>query len=305
MKRLSILLIFLLTATTVYSEEGLELIEVPQGSISKVTSYLEAKIENIGYDRVFVALPQGWQIDPVEQSVKSYAVRESSLWRIYSSPRKNDDLLKKGYIFKPSNYLQTKQSTQINNRIGWWLKPNEGIIINIKLTLPSSGEIDPLKIQKQHPYILVRKWNQEFILDISSSGIIEAPWVVKGATLTTASPAPLGDSGKVKTSSGFYYVESYRDEYERSYSDIPDWDEWLPLQNSLAYAMKPSYNLESFGELTQPEESGDLKPVWCVDTIGEIHYGYEWEQGKVIKGIRLLRDDFKNLPSWFEWFYAY
>ncbi len=300
--RVSLLLIFLLSLPLLHAQEGLELLEVPQGSISQVESYLEAKIENIGYDRVFVALPQGWEIDPVEYYVRAYPVRESNLWRIYSTPKKYTDLLRKGYVFR-STYIQTKQTTDIAGRKGWWLKPNEGIVIKLKLSLPASGEVDPLKIQKQHPDIIVRSWKQEFILKVASPGIIEAPWVVKGATLISASPAPLGDTRKIKKNSNFYYVESYREKYRRSY-DVPDWDEWIPLRNPLALAFKPSYSLDSFPEISQPGEVETVKPVWRVDDIRDITYEYEWKQGRTIEGIKLYRDDFANLPAWFEWFYA-
>ncbi len=304
MKYLYIFLILLLTAAPVYSEVGPSLVSVSQGSVSKVTSYLNAKIENIGYDRVFVALPQGWKINLIDSSAKAYAVR-TAIWRIYSSPVRSNDLLRNGHVYNIFNYLQMVQSTEINNREGWWLMPNEGIIINVKLTLPASGEVDPMKIQEEDPDILVRKWNQEFILDVSSSGIITAPWVVKGATLTTASPPPLGDSNKVSTSN-FYYIKSYRKEYERNYNNTPDWDEWFPVKNSLAYAFEPSYNSENFGEFSQPpEKSNYTKPVWRVYNLKQIEYTYDWEQGKEISGISLMRNDFKNIPSWFAWFYGY
>lgn len=294
-------LVFLLSLAAVNSQEGAELMEVPEGSVSKVTSTLDARIENVGYDRVFVALPSGWEVDTAESSVRSYAVREYGLWRIYSSPIEGKDLLEEGHVYDIFDYQQTRFTTKLGEQYGWWVRPNEGLKMSLELTLPSSGEVDPKKIQEQHPEILVREWNQDFELEISSTGIIEAPWTVEGGTLTTASPAPLGDARKVSTSD-MYYVESYREEFEESEEDIPDWYEWLPLKNSMAYEFRPSYKLESFGELSTPGELDYVKPVWKVDTFGDIRYGYEWKQGREIEGIRLVRDDYSGLPAWYEWF---
>ncbi len=303
MKYLYIFLILLLTAVPVYSDVGISLVSVPHGSVSKVTSHLNAKIENIGYDRAFVALPQGWKINPIDNSVKAYAVRRA-IWRIYFSPIRSDNLFRTDHVYNMFDYIQMVQNTEINNREGWWLMPNEGIIINIKLTLPASGEVDPMKVQEENPNILVRKWNQEFILDVSSNGVITAPWVVKGATLTTASPPPLGDSNKISTMD-FYYIKSYRKKYERNYN-ISAWDKWFPVKNSLTYSFKPSYNSGNFSEFSQPPEKNNyVRPVWRTSGLKQIEYTYDWVQGKEISGISLLNNDFKNIPSWSAWFYDY
>jgi hypothetical protein len=109
MRTLSLFLpALLLIAQLVYAEDvGPGLVEyggyLPP---EEVTSYIEARIENHGNYRVFVALPGGWSLNTSEYNVKSYAVREFGLWRIYDEEddRSQSELFKEPWE-NPSDEL--------------------------------------------------------------------------------------------------------------------------------------------------------------------------------------------------------
>ncbi|MFQ5816097.1 MAG: hypothetical protein ACE5G7_06320, partial [Candidatus Hydrothermarchaeaceae archaeon] len=63
MKRLPTLLLILSCISIVNAI--FEMVAVPEGSISNVDTTIDAKIENVGFDRIFVSLPIGWVIDDV------------------------------------------------------------------------------------------------------------------------------------------------------------------------------------------------------------------------------------------------
>jgi hypothetical protein len=305
LKSVILALAVLMSFSVVAAQTGLEMLEVPQGTISGVDTKIEAKLENWGYHRIFVALPLGWTPDLVETSAKSYPVREEGLWRIYGLPYDKKSLLGRGEVFTGKGIAEsgfpTKLTIQIGNRYGWWLKPNEGIIIKVKVNnIGGSGTIDPQKIEKENPGIKVIRWYQQFTLKISSPGFVTAPWTVEKATLIESSPAPYSSElGKEKV-----YYEKYTGEPE---VDIPDWDEWFTFKNSLA----PIFSLTPLVSLKMeyyPEEIGEvetvLKPVWRVDKIEDIVYAYEWKRDRELEGIVFWRDQLitGSIPDWFEWF---
>ncbi len=287
------LLSFLIFLPMVKASEGIELVEIEQGSISQVVSNLEAKIENRGFHKVFVALPSDWSIDEDSYDVHSYPVREHGLWRIYGMPYSKTSMLGRGEVFTgkgPEGGYPYKGLAEVNGQKGWWLKPNEGIHVKIKLTLSTSGgEIDPNNIEDEYPYIKVVKWIQDFELTVSKAGIIKAPWVVKGATLTSASPAPYGD---VRKTGGKLYYGKVKPEKK-----IKKWNEWIFLSEGLASKLKvePSVDYEIKKDET-------LKPVWKLDTLENIYYEYEWYRDRKVEGVTLWRNDFEDTPAWFEWF---
>jgi len=190
----------------------------------------------------------------------------------------------------PEGGYPYKGLAEVNGQKGWWLKPNEGIHVKIKLTLSTSGgEIDPNNIEDEYPYIKVVKWIQDFELTVSKAGIIKAPWVVKGATLTSASPAPYGD---VRKTGGKLYYGKVKPEKK-----IKKWNEWIFLSEGLASKLKvePSVDYEIKKDET-------LKPVWKLDTLENIYYEYEWYRDRKVEGVTLWRNDFEDTPAWFEWF---
>lgn len=310
MRTLSLFLpALLLIAQLVYAEDvGPGLVEyggyLPP---EEVTSYIEARIENHGNYRVFVALPGGWSLNTSEYNVKSYAVREFGLWRIY-----DEEMLKRGKVYTTKG-LSPKGAITVqiiggDTYTGWYLKPNEGLIIKVK-TAPISGEgvVDPLKIEKQYPGVKVLYWYQGFTLKMPSRtyGWVRAPWVVKGATLVEAYPAPYGEASKtIMTGKSFWGVEGPKDEYLELSVDVPSWNEWLPIKNSLAYALLPKSLAKLRIEFMDVEPLGYVRPVWDTQKhrTDEIYYAYEWERGKEIRGITLFRDDVREIPSWMELF---
>ncbi len=301
MKAVIIILPILLSMSlvTVAADVSLEYLRPGDGSISKVESHLDIKVENWGYDRVFIALPEDWVLDEItDYKVKSYPVREEGLWRIYGFEYDSSSLLGSGKVYNPRYYSgpTTKPFTTIGDRTGWWLRPNEGIIIDAIVGLPTSGEyIDPLYLEKRNPGIKVLRWNQDFTLTVSDPGFITAPWVVKGATLTSDSPAAYSDIRN--KGAGSYY-----EDFELTYN-VPGWDAWYSFTNPLTTALDTPLETTKLEYYPMKKKIQTPIPVFKVDTYKPIYYAYEWKRDESIKGITSLdRDDFKDIPAWFEWF---
>jgi len=292
--------IVLLSFQVAHAEEGIGMLKVPQGSISTVDTEIEATIENWGYDKIFVALPEGWTIDTLRSgATRSYPVREKGIWRIYGIKAflgygKIDVFTGKGY---ETGYMPLKPSTTVGDREGWYLRPNEGINIDIYVSgiSTSGGVIDPLKIEKENPSIRVIKWYEVFTLEVGTVGFITAPWIVEGAALVEG-PAPYSSSGK-EASDVFY------DKYQREEMDVPAWDEWFDLKNSLVYMLTKTTLAPIDLEFPSTEEvEVTIKPVWRVDTMADIRYAYEWKSYQKVKGMTLWRDAALDVPEWFELF---
>ena len=302
--------VLIFSLALVHAEEvGLGLAEYGYISPSQVTTYIEATIENRGFYRVFVALPKGWELDMSDYSARSYAVREHGLWRIYGEGK--NSMLARGKVYTTRG-LSPKSpvtvTTSEGTYTGWYLKPNEGLKIKVK-TMPISGEgvVDPLKIEKLYPGIVVLKWYEEFVLKLppDSFGWVRAPWVVKGAALTEASPAPYGEASRTVTEGkSFVGAEGPEDEYLQVSVDVPRWDEWLPLRNPLAYALLPEPLARTRLKFVEVEPLNYVRPVWDTQKhrTDEIRYAYEWKRGEEISGITFFRDDTRSVPSWMELF---
>jgi hypothetical protein len=281
------------------------MVQVPEGTISEVDSVIDAKIENVGFDRIFVALPSGWVIDDVGTFANSYAVITVGLWRKYGDPFDRSTPLGSGLVYDEEG-TPTKLHRTLNGRVGWWLRPNEGMHIHVAIdNLPGSGVIDPLAIEKENPSILVKKWEQEFIITPSATGFITAPWVVEGAALTLASPAPISD---VSQKPGPIYYMDYDPKKDSivQLGDVPSWDAWFTLTGSLSTMLskKSIVGLEPVLEEVETEEAVVTQtPVWRIDDLRDITYIYEWERGKRLTGIELIKGvTLAEVPEWFDWF---
>ncbi len=308
MKRqlLFIILTVLVSFQAAYAADGIGLLKVPQGEIDdsenkKVDTEIQATIENWGYDKIFVALPEGWTINKLKGgSVKSFAVRETGLWRIYGMPG-TGSMLGSGAVFTGKGFtsgMPTKIETTVGERTGWWLRPNEGILIDIYVDGISigGGVIDPLKIEKENPSIRVIKWYESFTIHIKEPGFITAPWIVEGASLVESNPGPYSSAGKEG-------ADVYYDKYQKEDIEVPAWDEWFNLKNSLVYILTQT-TLAPI-DLEFPSAEGvevTIKPVWRVDTTADITYAYEWKSYQKVKGITLWRDTALDVPEWFELF---
>jgi len=277
---------------------GTEFVKVPEGAISKVDTEIYAKIENWGHERVFVALPEGWKIDDIQQGVTSYPVRYYGLIELYGVPY-GDTPLGRGdvYTYTWTYYgFSTARTIEVAGRTGWYLKPNEGIIINIKVNDigVGGGIIDPFKIERENPGIKVDRWNQRFLLTVTKNGFITAPWIVEGGVLTEASPAPYSEAKK----RGSY---KYYEDFEIKYTGIK-WNQWFEFKNSVSTLLSPKPLAATDLEFYPIEKKNILRPVFRVDNFKTIMYAYDWERDRKIEGIVLLRDDFKDVPEWFKWF---
>lgn len=297
---LPFILALLLSLQVAYATEGIGLLKVPEGSISSVDTEIEATIENWGYDKVFVALPEKWSLNKIKSSVKSFPVREAGLWRIYGMPRSSKSMLGRGEVFTGNGFTSgnpAKIETIIGKRTGWWLKPNEGILINIYVDkISTDGDIiDPLKIEKENPSIRVVRWYEGFIINVDSPGFITAPWTVEGATLVESYPAVYSSSGKEA-------YDVYYEDYQQDEPNVPAWDEWFKLKNSLADILTKSTLAPIDIEFPPVGGAVTIKPVWRVDTTADITYAYEWNSYKKVKGITVWRDNALDVPEWFELF---
>lgn len=293
--------IVLLSFQPACAAEGIGMLKVPQGSISTVDTEIEATIENWGYDKIFVALPEGWTVDALRSgATRSYPVREKGIWRIYGIKAflgygEIDVFTGKGY---ETGYMPLKPSTTVGTRAGWYLKPNEGINIDIYVSGISAGGgvIDPLKIEKENPSIRVVKWYEVFTMEMSTPGFITAPWIVEGAALVESNPAPYSSYGKEG-------ADVYYDKYQRGEIDVPAWDEWFNLKNPLSNVLTKTTLAPIDLEFPSTEEvEVTIKPVWRVDTIADIRYAYEWKSYQTVEGITLWRDTALDVPEWFELF---
>ncbi len=296
---------------------GFEMAKVPEGTISTVDTVLDARIENVGFDRIFVAIPSGWTPDQFNSYTRSYAVREKGLWRIYGEPYVTSTLLGSGKVYnKPG--VNTKLMHQVGGETGWWLKPNEGLDIHLAVDNIGSGSIDPMLIEKENPSILVIQWEQEFEITPSATGFITAPWIVEGATLTQSNPAPISDVSQ-KPSELYYeeYIPSGETINETGeVEETPDWDEWFTLSSSLSdtlstksiVSMEPKLASQEVVEEVEETVTITYTPVWRIEDISSITYAYEWRRGEKISGILLLGPSvsgfsgFAGVPEWFDWF---
>lgn len=305
MKQLLALLLILNSMSIIYAD-GFEMMVVPEGSISSVDTVIDAKIENVGFDRIFVALPSGWVINDLNTFASSYAVLETGLWRKYGDPLDATSPLGSGLVYKETG-TQTKLYNTLNNRQGWWLRPNEGVKLRVAIdSLSCSGAIDPLAIEKENPSIIVKKWEQEFTITPSATGFITAPCVVENSALKVASPAPVSD---VSQKPGTIYYQEYdptKDVAQVQLGEVPSWDAWFSLTGSLSSTLstKSIVGMEPVFNKTEAEDIVVTQtPVWRIDDLRDIVYAYEWERGKRISGIELIKGaTFAEVPEWFDWF---
>lgn len=304
LKRLLFLIsVVLLSCDAIYAQVGFGLLEVPTGSISTVDTEIEATIENWGYDKIFVALPDGWSINKEKSgATRSYAVREFRLWRIYGRSDDASSLLGRGEVFTGKGFTSgnpIKPTSTVGTRVGWWLRPNEGVNIDIYVSgISGTGVIDPLKIEKENPSIRVIRWYESFTIEVSEPGFITAPWTVEGAALVE-SPGIYSSAGN--EGAGVYY-----EKYQKEVPEAPAWNEWFDLKNSLVYQMTDtrlaSINLD-LPTLDSSEVVVTVKPVWRVDNLEDITYAYEWKSYQKVTGATIWRDTaLGDIPEWFELF---
>ncbi len=283
---------------------GFEILEVSEGSIGTVNTYVEGKIENWGFKKVFFAFPEGWVPDEVESYARSYMVMESGLWRKYGSPLDKDSLLRRGFVYTKKG-LYSKSIIKIGDRYGFWLLPNEGVMFYLKFNnIGSSGEIDPFTVEREYDGIKIVKWYQSFVLNVTKPGIIKAPWVVKGAKLVEATPAPYTDttrfSGKKK-----YIIDVDKNYYSSDVEiNAPYWQDLFEnFDKSLAFWLRQGLISMSKDYFTLDLEYEQIPqiPVWIVDKTITIEYAYEWKRYRAVEGISFWRDELE-VPWWWELF---
>lgn len=283
---------------------SVEYLQVPEGEISRVDTRVEFTIENWGLEKIFVAIPEGWQVSDTgildgthsfggtAYPVRFYATR---YWRLWGLPTEENTPMGRGEVFS-SNSAQDAVFDEVAGRQGWYIKPNEAIkvVFDVKDISAGGGMIDPLRLERENPDIRVVRWYQRFIMNVSKQGFIMAPWVVIGANLTEATPAPYSDAkgrGSFK-----YYVD-----FETT-TNAPKWDTWFQIRQPLSSTII-SRVLDIAGfQLPEIKKIGLVKPVFKVDDYRLIYYAYEWERDKAIEGWKPWRNDFSDTPAWDEWF---
>jgi hypothetical protein len=210
-------------------------------------------------------------------------------------PYESNSLLGSGQVYD-SNSVQTAVFDTIGKRQGWYLKPNEGIKVTFGVENIGSGGgiIDPFVIERENPNIRVVRWYQKFIINVSEVGFITAPWVVKGAPLTEASPAPYSASSRRGASK--YYVD-----FEKTVS-APKWDAWFEVKSPLSSFLITKSLASTDLQFSSTKRIDTIRPVFRVYDFREISYAYEWKRDEKIEGMTLWRNDFTDVPDWFEWF---
>ncbi len=310
-----LMILFFLHISTVGADESLEMVLVPTGSISKVETTVDIKVENKGYDkRIFVAIPAGWTPDPILSAVESYAVITERLWMIYGDPLNKNTPLGAKLIYKETG---TKTSslealnTTAGTRYGVWLKPNQGAKIHVNVDpFGASGSVDPTALETANPDLVVQYWEQEFVLTPGAVGFITAPWIVKGATLIISAPAFIADVAQ-KPSAVYYQDYQPAAVTTTATTTTSKWDQWMPLSSPLANilstrsitGMEPE--IEEVSAPTTTPAVYTITPVWRIENLEKITYTYRWERGKVATGITLAGTagpSFAGVPEWFDWF---
>ncbi|MEE8322216.1 MAG: hypothetical protein V3R57_01145 [Candidatus Bathyarchaeia archaeon] len=304
MKRLLTLLLILCSLSLVHAV--FEMVEVPEGSVGTIDTVIDAKIENVGFERIFVALPDGWVINDVNTYARSFAVLEEGLWRKYGDPLDRYSPLGSGLVYDETGLL-TKQYYSLGTSVGWWLRPNEGVDIQVAIdSVSCSGNIDPQAIEEENRYIIVKKWEQEFTITPSDTGFITAPCVVERAALISAAPAPISDVSQIPSAIYYQDYDPSADTSNVNLGEVPSWDDWFTLTGSLSSTLSTK-SIVGMEPVFDSSDADDVvltqTPVWRIEDLRDIFYTYKWERGKSISGIELITGaTFADVPEWFDWF---
>lgn len=299
MREIIIFIIALISIPLVFASPIIDYFQVPTADITEIETKLEdVKIENTGFEKVFIALPEGWTIDEadiMQTGYRSYSVLTGlELYDRYGSPEEPNAFINREKVITHSGYL-TKFSTTIDGRIGWWLYPNEGLIINLVATVPvGSAYFDPFELERG-PNIKINQWFQRFTLTVSDQGFVTAPYIIKTMPLVEATPGIYSDARDLGV--------VYYDDFTMIPSNVPKWNEWFGFTNPLSKS--PISALETtlkFYPIEKKEEF--LVPVFKVSPgTSKIHYAYEWDYYREIEGVTVKRSSLlKTVPKWDEWF---
>jgi hypothetical protein len=314
-------LVLFLIAPLVYADESLGLVQVGDASLtSSPQSILDFTVENRGFEKVLIALPEGWDIDETVDeysysTFKGYPVRESGLWRIYGLPYDRDSYLGApegipyltGKVWTGEGVTHRYGRVVPSNQLAWMLYPNEKLVVHIELSLSSEGVVDPTLIEEDYRWVRVTRWEQEFILsiDVSRGGFITAPWTMKDGKLTSAYPAVYCDENSPGCPGTIYWDDFTLQEQV----ETPEWDEWFTLKNSLTESLITTP--QSIGQESSVSEDTTLvkrtiKPVWKIDPIptppSKIRYTYEWRREGEVEGGISFGDSYLDVPAWYAWF---
>lgn len=131
-------------------------------------------------------------------------------------------------------------------------------------------------------------------MNVSDPGFITGPWIVRGAALTEATPAPYSASsgrGSFK-----YYVD-----FEKTIN-TPKWDKWVEIKNPISTIVSREPLASTELQFLPIKKTGTLRPVFKVTGYRILSYAYEWKRDVKIEGWIPGRNDFADVPDWFEWF---
>lgn len=306
MKEFLILLAVLMCIPLVFATPILDYLQVPSTvTIGEVKTTLHAKIENQGVEKVFIALPSDWTFEPEDiftNHASGYRVLDYGIpfYELYGYPTEPNNMVSRGEVYIYSGFA-TKRSYTVNNRVGWWLMPNEGMILDIAATLPVSGKhYDPFELERG-PDIVIKEWYQRFTVNLTGGvGFVTAPYIIENMALVEANPGIYGDARYISTS---VYYEDFQ---LGGTIDVVEWNEWFGPRS----VFKRSLTSISLGAEYLPiEEEGApeyIIPVWKIDpgtaSKKEIYYAYEWKYWTDIKGVSLGTSTFIEVPNWYEWF---
>ncbi|MFQ5975929.1 MAG: hypothetical protein ACE5J5_06425 [Candidatus Hydrothermarchaeales archaeon] len=314
----------------------LDITQMPEDiTFTDLSLDIEFEIENTGYEKVLITLPSDLSTlhsDNID-GAQGQAIMLESVSRMAFKEKwgDKDDFSS----FRNTHFVMTS-ATPISRgaslaypelgetKRGWYIRPNERLMVHIKVTSTGTGIINPFSLEKDLPFIEVTKFSAiiRFEPNASTYGFVTAPYVVKDATLITSYPSIFADANDFDASE--YYWETFKlpETEETREIDVVDWDDWfttssspltissIPLTSTLlATTDLDYYPIEKVEKTTEDEEI--FIPIWHLppppDLVDFVIYEYQWRKNFEISGVYL--DYLKEpprvagyVPEWHYWF---
>ncbi|RMF91088.1 MAG: hypothetical protein D6733_02140 [Methanobacteriota archaeon] len=280
---------------------------------AKFYTVIEATVENTGFEKVFIALPEDWEYDPALYSAKGepIIVSKPDLHRKYGSPNDRNSFINNHFVFWQRGGFAISKGSPIKFiyedgtfHYGWFVRPNERLVFTIKMSPPTDqteGVIDPFEIEQNRSDIRVIEWNQEFyaypetIGSARAVGFMAAPWVVKGATMVEATPGVYVNLSGLRGEYYFELVEPEKNLSSQASSEeltVPAWDEWF--SGSGVYALNPvglaslKEGPPEIPEINKTQEEKKVSeplfiPVWYIGMDFYSTLGIQTTQGPAVR----------------------
>ncbi len=84
--------------------------------------------------------------------------------------------------------------------------------------------------------------------------------------------------------------------------DAQRWDAWFEIKNPISAFMATKSLASTDLQFSPIRKIGTVRPVFKVTNFRTITYAYEFKRDEKTVGMTLWRNDFLDVPDWFEWF---